>query len=183
MAAFVGQNRFKKLHDDLFVKSPFLVTSWTCDLKILTGKKTPSIKTPALTKSKNTSIWVVGTSEVFKLKETFQKNKVVTGKVPLFGIGPFYTYQSTCLNIGIWYGSFHGNNVFPISVVWTEKQYSIFLKKLFVFQKTGFKVKVLQTFKIFTYCHIKICRSLKPSASLKIPSTVFQNNLCSFCWL
>ena len=47
------------------------------------------------------SIWVVGTSEVFKLKQTFQKNKVVTGKVPLFGIGPFYTQQSTCLNIGL----------------------------------------------------------------------------------
>ena len=31
-------------------------------LSILTGKKAPSNKTPALTKSRNTGIWVVATS-------------------------------------------------------------------------------------------------------------------------
>ena len=51
--------------------------------------KTSSNKTPALTKSMNMDIWVVGTSN--------QKNKVVTGSV--FVIGPFCTYHSIYLNI------------------------------------------------------------------------------------
>ena len=43
-------------------------------------------------------IWVVGTSnnslkEVFKLKQNLQKNKIVTGKIPFFVIGPFYIHQ------------------------------------------------------------------------------------------
>ena len=39
--------------------------------------------------------------------------------------------------------------------------YSSLLKKVFVFQKIYFKVKVMKTFKISTDCHIKTCRSLK----------------------
>ena len=50
---------------------------------------------------------------------------------------------------------------------------SVFCKRVFVFQKICFKVKLLKTFKIFTDCHIKKCRSLKWKAILKIPSTVF----------
>ena len=65
----------------------------------------------------------------------------------------------------------------------TKKWYSSFLKKGFVFQENYFKVKVLETFHIFTDCHIKTCRSLKRTAILKIPSTVFKKNLYSFCWL
>ena len=37
--------------------------------------------------------------EVLKLKQNFQKNKVVTGKTPFFVTGPFRTYHSICLNI------------------------------------------------------------------------------------
>ena len=56
----------------------------------------PSNKAPTLTKSTNIGIWVVGTSnQLFS-----QKNKVVTGKIPFFVIGPFCTYRSICLNIG-----------------------------------------------------------------------------------
>ena len=51
--------------------------------------KTSSNKTPALTKSMNMDIWVVGTSN--------QKNKVVTGSV--FVIVSFCTYHSIYLNI------------------------------------------------------------------------------------
>ena len=55
-------------------------------------------------------IWVVGTfnsiKEVLKLKQIFQKNKVVTGKTPLFVIGPFCSLYSICLNIGFWQNSF-----------------------------------------------------------------------------
>ena len=50
-------------------------------------------------------ICVVGTSKqlfmrVLKLKQNFQKKKVVTGKTPFFVIGPFFTHYFICLNIG-----------------------------------------------------------------------------------
>ena len=67
----------------------------------------------------------------------------------------------------------NGNDAFSILVVSTKKRYSSFLKKVFVFQKICFKVKVLKTFETFTDCYIKTYRSLKRRAILKIPSTVF----------
>ena len=48
-----------------------------------------------------------------------------------------------------------------ILVLSTKKQYSSFLKRVCIFQKIYFKVKVLKSFKIFSDCHIKACRSLK----------------------
>ena len=65
-------------------------------LKDTDREKAPSNKTPALTKSTNMGAWVVGTLNqlfirVLKLKQSFQKNKVVTGKTPFFVIGPFCT--------------------------------------------------------------------------------------------
>ena len=52
-------------------------------------------------------IWVVGTSnqinsmyEVPKLKQNFQKRKVVTDKTPFFVIGQFCTPHSIYLKIG-----------------------------------------------------------------------------------
>ena len=67
----------------------------------------------------------------------------------------------------------YGNDAFSILVRSTKKQCSSFLKKVFVFKKICFKVKVLKMFKIFTDRHIKTCRSLKRRAILKIPSTIF----------
>ena len=64
--------------------------------------------------------------------------------------------------------------MFSILVVSTKKQYPSFLKKVFVFQKSCFKVKVLKTFETFTDCRIKTRQSLKRGAILKIPSTVFR---------
>ena len=64
----------------------------------------------------------------------------------------------------------YGNDAFSILVLSTKKRYSSFLKKVFVFQKICFKVKL---FKFFTGCYIKTCRSLKRRAILKIPSTFF----------
>ena len=48
-------------------------------LRILTGKKAPSNKTPALIKSRNTGIWVVATSHqlfitAFSTETKFPKN-------------------------------------------------------------------------------------------------------------
>ena len=53
----------------------------------------------------------------------------------------------------------------------TKKRYSIFLKKALVFEKIGFKV--LETFKISSDCHLKRCRSLKPTTIVKTPITAF----------
>ena len=75
----------------------------------------------------------------------------------------------------------HRNIALSILVLSTKKLYSSFLKKVFLFQKICFKVKVLKSFKISSGCHIKTCRSLKRRAILKISITVFKKNLCSFC--
>ena len=68
---------------------------------------------------------------------------------------------------------FYENDAFSVLLLSTEKRYPGFLKKVFVFQKIYFKVKVLKSFKIFTDYHGKTYRSLKQRAILKIPSTVF----------
>ena len=56
----------------------------------------------------------------------------------------------------------------------TKKWYYSFLKRVCIFQKFYFKVKVLKSFKIFSDCNIKACWSLKWKAILKIPSTIFR---------
>ena len=81
-------------------------------------------------------------------------------------IGPFYIqYDSFIL---YWY------DAFSILVVSTKRRYSSSLKKVFVFQKIYFKVKVLKTFKIPTDCHIKTSWSVKRRAILKIPIQFFR---------
>ena len=69
-------------------------------------EKAPSNKTPALTKSKDMSIWVVlhqinSLHEGLHLKQNIQKNKVVTDKTLFFAIGPFCTHHSIYLNIDL----------------------------------------------------------------------------------
>ena len=66
-------------------------------------------------------------------------------------------------------------NVASLFVVhWIIKHCSSFLRKVLVFQKIYFKIRVLKTFKISNDYHIKTCRSLKQRAIFKIPSTVFR---------
>ena len=55
----------------------------------------------------------------------------------------------------------------------TKSAFKNLLKKVFVFLKICFKVKVFKMFKTFTYCHIKAYRSLKRRSILIIPSIVF----------
>ena len=88
-------------------------------------------------------------------------NKVVTtGKSPFFVIDLFCTLFCTeMLRFQSW--------------SWTKKRYSSFLKKVYVFQKICFKIKVLKTFKISSDFHINACRSVKRRAILKILSAVF----------
>ena len=56
------------------------------------------------------------------------------------------------------------------------KHYSSFSNKVLFFQSACFKLKTLKTFQIYSDCYLKICRSRKRRATLKIPSTVFQKN-------
>ena len=55
----------------------------------------------------------------------------------------------------------YGNDEFSILVLSTKKHYSSFFKKVLVFQKICFKVKVLIMFKMFTDCDIKTCHFLE----------------------
>ena len=66
----------------------------------------------------------------------------------------------------------YGNGVFSILML-QLKTVLQFFEKGFVFRKICFKVKVLKSIKIFTDRHIKTCRSLKQRPILKIPNTVF----------
>ena len=104
-------------------------------------------------------IWVVGTSrQLFigglKLKQQFHQKKVVTGKTASFVVGPFCTLQSIfVLTLTSGRALLYGNVTFSISVLSTEKRFSIFLEKVFVSKKLCFKVKVLKRSKfqmIFT---------------------------------
>ena len=119
----------------------------------------------------------------FKLKQNFKKDKVVTDKTPFFLISPFCTPILFVLTLASDRAVSYENVTFSILVLSIKIWYSSFFKKVFVFQKIYFKVKVLKTFKISSDCHMKICRFLKRRAILKIPSTVFWKNLCFFCWL
>ena len=108
--------------------------------------------------------------EVYKLKQSFGKTKA-TGKILLFVIGPSCTTHSICLNIVIdlLQAVLYGNVELSILVLSIEKWYSIFSQNVFIFEKIGFEVGVLKTFKTF----MKTCRSLKRRAILKISSTAF----------
>ena len=80
-------------------------------LRILTGKKHPKIKPQRLQKIRILTFGLLvhqinSFYEVLKLEQIFQKTKVVTGKTPLFVIGPFFSRHSICLNIGFWQSSF-----------------------------------------------------------------------------
>ena len=88
-----------------FFNTYLMIKNESFQLRILTGKKHPKIKLQRLQKIR---IWTFGSlvhqinsiKEVLKLKQIFQKNKLVTGKTPLFVIDPFCSRHSICLNIG-----------------------------------------------------------------------------------
>ena len=75
-------------------------------LRILTEKKHCQIKLQRLQKVR---MWAFGSlvhqisslKEVLKLKQNFQKNKVVTNKTLFLKIDSFFTHHSICLNIGL----------------------------------------------------------------------------------
>ena len=71
--------------------------------------------------------------------------------------GPFCSRTLFALTLAFDRAVLNGNDVFSILMVSTKKRYSSFLKKVLVFQKIRFEVKVLKTFESFTVCHIKTC--------------------------
>ena len=64
---------------------------------MLPGKTHLQIKLYRLQKS--ATIAIDSLQEVLKLKQNFQKYKLVTGKTPVFVIGLFCSHYSICLNI------------------------------------------------------------------------------------
>ena len=150
-------------------------SSW---LKILTGKKHLQIKLQRLQK---VWIWAFGSLlhqikslyKALKLKQSFRKNKVVTGKTSFFEMVHFVLTSLFVLTLAFDVVVLYGNDTFSVLLPSTKKHYPSFLKKIFVFQKVCFKVKVLKTFKISTDCHRKTCWSLKRRAILKIHSIIF----------
>ena len=109
----------------------------------------------------NMDICVVGTSNQVFIKERFlnwnkifKKPNYLLAKNPFFVIGPFCIFHFICLNIlASDMPVLYENDGFSILVISIKKQYFSFLKKVFVFQKICFKVKVLKMFNIFTDCH------------------------------
>ena len=94
--------------------------------------------------------------EVLILEQNFQNKKVGTGK-KLCSL--WYIHFALPILFVLTLSSDRavlcGNVVFLILVLSTKRQYSSFLKKVFVFQKISFKVLVLRTFKISSDSHIK----------------------------
>ena len=71
--------------------------------------------------------------EVLKLKQSFRKNKLVTGKTPFFAIDTFCTPQTICLTLASDRAVFYGNVVLSILGLSTKKLYSSLLKKVCFF--------------------------------------------------
>ena len=120
--------------------------------------------------------------EVPKLKQNFRKNNQLLAKLRSFWQVYFEHQILFVLKLASDRVLLYGNLTFSILLLSTKMRYSNFFKKVYVFENICFKVEVQKTFNISSDWHIKTCQSLKRRAILKIPSTVFQKNLYSFCW-
>ena len=88
-------------------------------------EEAPSNKTPALTKSINMDIWVVGTPN--QLTETkLSKHKIVTAKAPFSVIGPFCNHHLFALTLASDRVVLHENVAFSILVLSTKNGNPIF---------------------------------------------------------
>ena len=110
--------------------------------------------------------------QVLLMKSNFKKNKVVTGKTPFFVIH-FVLPILFVLTLTSWKTVLYGNITLSVLVFYTKNLHSTFLKKVFVFWKIYFNVKVLKTFIAVSDYHMKTCRSFKRRAILKISRTIF----------
>ena len=137
-----------------------------------------------LTKSMTMCIWVDSTlSQLFTGGSYTVIEVVATGKTPLLWQVHFALLILFFLTLTFGRVVLHGNVAFSIVVLLSKQQNANLLKKVLGFQKSCFEVKALEICKICRDYNIKICRSLKQRVILKIHSTVFWGNLCSFFWL
>ena len=104
-------------------------------------------------------------------KEIFLKKEMINGKTSFVVRGSFCTPHSIFAKL-----------TSERAVLYGKIALSILIPRVCVFREIWFNVKVLKTFKISSDCRIETCRSLNRRSILKIPSTAFQKNLCSFCW-
>ena len=139
----------------------------------------PKNKTEAFTKSMNINIWAIGTLNQLFIGHSctqikFFKKWSSQWQKPIFLWKAYFelTIQFV-LTLAFDRTVLNGNVALSFTVLWTKKSYSNLLRKVLVFQKTYFKVKVLKMFKIPSDCHIKTRRYLKRRAILKIPCTAF----------
>ena len=95
--------------------------------------------------------WIITVAGIFTVSFTWK---------PLFGL-PYLTDQFLCVNVAL-----------SILILAIKKRYSSFLKRVCVFQKICFKIKILKTHKTSSDCYIKR-RSLKWRAILISPNTIF----------
>ena len=113
-------------------------------------------------------------SEVYELKQNFQINAYWQNSVLCDSSILYFPFlYCNVLTLASHRTVLYGNIAVSVVVLSTKNQYSGLLKKVSVFQKIYFKVKVLKTLKISSGCHIKTWRSVKRRAILKITSTVF----------
>ena len=145
-------------------------------LRILTGKKAPSNKTSALIKSTNKVCWYIKSTLYKKFlnwNKIFIRVKQLLAKLPYLWKAYFVVTVPFVLTLASDMAVLNGNDALSILVLSTKNRYSSFLKQSFRFPENLVNVKVLKTLKIFNDCHIKIYRSLKRRAILKIHGSGF----------
>ena len=161
--------------------------SLTISAKHLDFKDTQKYRQIKLQHLQKVRIWGFGSlvhqinslEEVLKLKQNLKKIKQLLAKLHSllqvhFVLTILFVLTLASDNIAVLYG----NNAFSI-FSFNQKTVLQFFER---FPFSG-KSVLLKQFKIFTDCRIKTCRSFKRRVILKIPSTVFWKNLCSFRWL
>ena len=117
-----------------------------------------SNKTQNLTKSMNMGISLAGTQNQLFIRGSYSQNTVISGKTlfnsfqhvallyliimsTLLVIVPFWASILIVLTLAFGKAVFYGNVALSIVVISTKKWYFRFFKKVFLFQKTCFKVK------------------------------------------
>ena len=176
-ACFLNTNNKKTCRIILFTLQERIM------LKDTHREKAPSNKTLALTKSMNTDIQVIGTSNQIFIRSSYTETKFskkLLAKLRSLRQIHFVLPILFVLTLASDTAVLYGNDALSIL---TKKRCSRFFKKIFVIQKIYCKVKVLKTIKISNDCHMKTYLFLKRRAILRIPSTGFKENLCSLCWL
>ena len=93
----------------------------------------PSNESPALTKSMNMDIWVVGISNQLFTRDSYSYSQTKFQKKKKKLKAPFFVIGSVIFVLTSDKADWYGNIAFSILVVSIKTQYSSFLKKKFIF--------------------------------------------------